>query len=328
MSVSFQRVAGVTATLATLVFASTLQADSDRLTADDSAAIEALMETFLTPTMLTNTVAREDLAGSLQCNGGWLEKLQTRSDINALSLPPEMASITLESAAFIDGAAYQVKTGETFGLFSDSPHAERYGVHSCEVQRPLVFAIALADIELTVPDNAGGKKREKDTPCAAFVRVDGRWMFWQDRFPEPIATNVGTRCSTLHREVRETARRQREQAKAAERAAAAEQRQQACLQKPRPCIESDSRAILGALDIYRLDTFDYPSRSQGLSALVKDPGGVNNWNGPYLGSVPKDPWGRPYIFKQTGKYEHQVGSYGQDGKPGGRGSSQDIFLSN
>ena len=36
--------------------------------------------------------------------------------------------------------------------------------------------------------------------------------------------------------------------------------------------------------------------SEGLSALVQRPGNAASWNGPYIktGSVPADPWGRPY----------------------------------
>ena len=37
----------------------------------------------------------------------------------------------------------------------------------------------------------------------------------------------------------------------------------------------------GALDAYRLDVGTYPNTSQGLSALVKNPG-TSNWNGPFL----------------------------------------------
>src|SRR5205823_10414660 len=49
--------------------------------------------------------------------------------------------------------------------------------------------------------------------------------------------------------------------------------------------------LLGAgLDQYRLDAGSYPTTSQGLDALQRNPG-MANWNGPYLKkAVPKDPW--------------------------------------
>src|SRR5215207_11172198 len=43
-----------------------------------------------------------------------------------------------------------------------------------------------------------------------------------------------------------------------------------------------------ALDLYFLDTGRYPNGSEGLNALVRRPGNINSWNGPYLkgGTVP------------------------------------------
>jgi len=53
----------------------------------------------------------------------------------------------------------------------------------------------------------------------------------------------------------------------------------------------------GVLDLYKLDIGSYPTTDQGLQALVQDPAGVENWNGPYLkGTVPNDPWGHPYTY--------------------------------
>src|ERR1700742_1748806 len=36
-----------------------------------------------------------------------------------------------------------------------------------------------------------------------------------------------------------------------------------------------------ALDLYYLDTGRYPAGSEGLTALVRKPGNVTAWNGPY-----------------------------------------------
>ncbi len=52
------------------------------------------------------------------------------------------------------------------------------------------------------------------------------------------------------------------------------------------------------LDIYKLDTGNYPSTDQGLRALVDRPTGVSTWNGPYVkGEVPVDPWNHPYTYR-------------------------------
>jgi len=85
-------------------------------------------------------------------------------------------------------------------------------------------------------------------------------------------------------------------------------------------------ALEKALDQYRLDTHRYPSTEQGLEALVTKPQGEANWNGPYLKkAVPRDPWGKPYMYRIPGqKSEFDLLSYGRDGRPGGAGDDADI----
>ncbi len=92
---------------------------------------------------------------------------------------------------------------------------------------------------------------------------------------------------------------------------------------------SDIRAIETALDLYRLDNFKYPTTEQGLQALVKqpvDPTITNYRSGGYLGSLPKDPWGNPYLYASPGTdgRDYDITSYGRDGKPGGDGYDADI----
>ena len=85
--------------------------------------------------------------------------------------------------------------------------------------------------------------------------------------------------------------------------------------------------LIGAgLDQYRLDVGSYPTTSQSLDALQKNPGAAN-WNGPYLKkAVPKDPWGNAYKYRccpgQHGDYD--LWSEGADGQPGGEGENADI----
>ncbi|MEH2499827.1 general secretion pathway protein G [Bradyrhizobium sp. AZCC 1678] len=74
-----------------------------------------------------------------------------------------------------------------------------------------------------------------------------------------------------------------------------------------------------ALDLYYLDNGRYPTSAEGLGALTQRPDGAASWNGPYLNdnSVPKDPWGRPYVYKfpgQQGAYD--IVSLGPEGREG------------
>ncbi|MCF7984173.1 MAG: type II secretion system major pseudopilin GspG [Thiohalocapsa sp.] len=84
--------------------------------------------------------------------------------------------------------------------------------------------------------------------------------------------------------------------------------------------------LAATLDLYRLELGRYPSTSEGLQALVQDPG-VSNWNGPYLkkSQVPKDPWGNEYQYRSPGQNgPFDVWSLGADGQEGGEGENQDI----
>jgi general secretion pathway protein G len=86
-------------------------------------------------------------------------------------------------------------------------------------------------------------------------------------------------------------------------------------------------SLTSALDLYALDTGRYPSSSEGLDALMQSPGGVASWNGPYLKGtvVPKDPWGKPYIYRAPGQHgAYDILSYGADGQEGGTGAAADI----
>lgn len=90
----------------------------------------------------------------------------------------------------------------------------------------------------------------------------------------------------------------------------------------------DIQGITTALSLYKLDNFVYPTTEQGLDALVNKPNGqpdAPNWKGPYLNSVPKDPWGRIYQYARPGQHgEIDLYSYGADGRPGGDGEAADI----
>ena len=86
-----------------------------------------------------------------------------------------------------------------------------------------------------------------------------------------------------------------------------------------------------ALQLYKLDTGNYPGTEQGLSALVEAPSTgelAKSWReGGYLekGKVPKDPWGNDYIYLSPGTHsDFDLISYGADGTGGGDGKNEDI----
>lgn len=91
--------------------------------------------------------------------------------------------------------------------------------------------------------------------------------------------------------------------------------------------ESDLRNLANALDIYRLDNFQYPSTDQGLEALVEKPSGFpepKNYNPEgYVKKLPTDPWGSPYVYERTGD-GYRLMSLGADGAEGGEGLNADI----
>ncbi|MCC7325998.1 MAG: type II secretion system major pseudopilin GspG [Burkholderiales bacterium] len=93
--------------------------------------------------------------------------------------------------------------------------------------------------------------------------------------------------------------------------------------------KSDIAAIMQALKLYRLDNQRYPTGEQGLTALIAKPESPPlppNWkSGGYLEKLPKDPWGRPYVYLNPGvRGEIEVFSFGADGQTGGSGIDADI----
>tara|TARA_R110002126_G_scaffold273866_1_gene418747 strand:+ start:294217 stop:294648 length:432 start_codon:yes stop_codon:yes gene_type:complete len=89
----------------------------------------------------------------------------------------------------------------------------------------------------------------------------------------------------------------------------------------------DVLGIQNALDLYRLDNGFYPSTDQGLLALVEKPTtnpAPRNWT-LYLKSLPKDPWGRDYIYLNPGQHgEIDIFTFGASGQPGGEGTNAEV----
>lgn len=91
-------------------------------------------------------------------------------------------------------------------------------------------------------------------------------------------------------------------------------------------VAQDIRAIESALKFYRLDNYRYPTQSQGLGALLSAPSGSEDrWNGPYLESMPVDPWGQNYLYaypSNNGR-DFDVYTLGADQQENGEGADQD-----
>ena len=86
--------------------------------------------------------------------------------------------------------------------------------------------------------------------------------------------------------------------------------------------KQDIAAMSSALQLYKLDNYRYPSTDQGLEALVSKPSGepeAPNWK-PYMQQLPKDPWGKDYIYLSPGEHgAFDLYSLGADGEEGGEG---------
>ncbi len=87
----------------------------------------------------------------------------------------------------------------------------------------------------------------------------------------------------------------------------------------------------GALKDFKLDNGSYPTTSEGLEALVKnpDPSKYTNYaKGGYLedGKLPKDAWGHDFIYINSGG-KVEIISLGSDGKEGGEDEASDIKMS-
>jgi len=74
-----------------------------------------------------------------------------------------------------------------------------------------------------------------------------------------------------------------------------------------------------ALDAFEVDNGYYPKGKAGLMDLVQPPRDAQNWKGPYLKEVPKDPWNNDYIYEFPGRRNgssYDLSSAGPDGKAG------------
>jgi len=72
-----------------------------------------------------------------------------------------------------------------------------------------------------------------------------------------------------------------------------------------------------ALLALRQDCGRYPTTTEGLAALLRNPG-LAGWQGPYLldAKIKPDPWGRPFAYASGDGVDYALSSHGADGRPG------------
>jgi len=95
--------------------------------------------------------------------------------------------------------------------------------------------------------------------------------------------------------------------------------------------KADLATLKNGVSQFLLDCGRYPTTSEGLGALVREPAKVQGWRGPYISkNVLQDPWSNPFHYEYIGNdsdKQFDIASYGSDGKPGGDGSAADIHES-
>ena len=85
--------------------------------------------------------------------------------------------------------------------------------------------------------------------------------------------------------------------------------------------------VASAIEAFRADVGRYPSKDEGLSALVTAPADAETWTGPYLRGAKAivDPWGKPILYQPADdEHDYVVMSYGADGRAGGSGVKRDL----
>lgn len=90
--------------------------------------------------------------------------------------------------------------------------------------------------------------------------------------------------------------------------------------------KADIAVLQNALEMYRLESFNYPSSDIGLKALLKSKdNNQKNMSRGYIRRLPQDPWGNDYKYIYPGeKNNYDIYSTGADGEDGGEGLNADI----
>jgi general secretion pathway protein G len=71
-----------------------------------------------------------------------------------------------------------------------------------------------------------------------------------------------------------------------------------------------------SLDAFEVDNGYFPKGRNGLNDLVQQPRDTTSWHGPYMDTIPKDPWGNEYIYECPGKHNPASYDISSQGSPG------------
>ena len=82
-----------------------------------------------------------------------------------------------------------------------------------------------------------------------------------------------------------------------------------------------------ALDAFEVDNGYYPKGKNGLLDLIQRPRDAVSWRGPYLDSIPKDPWNNDYVYDCPGKHNPSSYDVCSGGPPGGNNPIGNWLLS-
>jgi general secretion pathway protein G len=74
------------------------------------------------------------------------------------------------------------------------------------------------------------------------------------------------------------------------------------------------------LELFHVDFGRYPSATEGLAALARQPSTLSGWRGPYIeGDYSVDPWGVEYVYQVFNDGAGYIlSTYGPDGEASGR----------
>ncbi len=91
--------------------------------------------------------------------------------------------------------------------------------------------------------------------------------------------------------------------------------------------QAEINSLVSAVDMFAVDLGRYPTKEEGLQALLEVPNGEPNWRGPYLRKKQAliDPWGRPFHYRVPGNHgAYDLYSLGSDNAEGGEGDARDV----
>jgi len=89
-------------------------------------------------------------------------------------------------------------------------------------------------------------------------------------------------------------------------------------------VKADVMKLETALEAFRVDTGRYPTQIEGLQTLIQPPSNAPVWRGPYVKMIPRDPWGKPYLYVSPGQRHPDTFDLSSAGPDGRLGTADDI----